>query len=77
MDSPNQQDQDKEHWDMIKDFIIKNQPKNSQLILGAVEFGDRQFEGKTIELTEKYHFLQKDDYEEVSEEINRLLSLIS
>lgn len=77
LDSPNQQDQDKEHWDMIKDFILKHQPENSQLILGAVEFGDRQFDGKTIELTEKYHFLQKNDYEEVSTEINRLLNLIS
>ena len=62
---------------MIKDFIITKQPLNSQLILGTVEFGDRQFEGKIIELNEKYHFLQEEDFEEVSNEINELLSYIS
>ncbi|MFB0845269.1 hypothetical protein [Paenibacillus oleatilyticus] len=77
LDSPNQQEQDKKHWEMIKDFIIEKQPLGSQLILGTVEFGDRQFHGKTIELKEKYHLLQKDDYEEVSHEINTLLGLIS
>lgn len=76
LDSPNQQEQDKTHWDMIKDFIITKQPLNSQLILGTVEFGDRQFEGKIIELNEKYHFLQEEDFEEVSNEINELLSYI-
>lgn len=77
LDSPNQQEQDKTNWEMIKDFIVEKQPLNSQLILGTVEFGDRQFEGKIIELTEKYHFLQKDDFNEVSREINNLLSSIT
>lgn len=77
LDSPNQQEQDRSHWDMIKDFIITKQPLNSQLILGTVEFGDRQFEGEIIELNEKYHFLQEEDFEEVSHEINELLSFIS
>jgi len=77
LDSPNQQEQDKTNWEMIKDFIVDKQPLNSQLILGTVEFGDRQFEGGIIELTEKYHFLQKDDFNEVSQEINNLLSSIT
>lgn len=76
LDSPNQQEQDKKHWDMIKDFIISKQPLNSQLILGTVEFGDRIFDGKIIELDEKYHFLQESDFEEVSNEMNGLLSSI-
>ncbi|MED1667043.1 hypothetical protein [Brevibacillus laterosporus] len=73
IDSPNQQDQDRTHLEQIYDFIVKNQPKDSQLIVGLVDFGDRQFDGSIEELTDPYHLLQSSEYESVADEIRELL----
>jgi DNA repair exonuclease SbcCD ATPase subunit len=73
IDSPNQQDQDEENLKKMLEFIFNEQPEGSQLILGLVELGDYKFEGEVIELTEKYHLLQEEPYEELSKEIRQLL----
>ncbi|TQR33953.1 hypothetical protein [Brevibacillus brevis] len=73
IDSPNQQDQDSTHLEQIYDFIVENQPKDSQLIVGLVDFGDRQFDGSIVELTDPYHLLQSSEYESVADEIRELL----
>lgn len=70
IDSPNQQDQDVEHIDKIMGFINHNQPENSQMILGLAETYGENFNCKVIELTEKYSLLQKNEYEEVSNELS-------
>lgn len=69
VDSPNQQDQDVEHIDKIMTFIQGNQPKETQLILGLAETYGVDFKCKTITLTEKYSLLQKDEYDNVYEEM--------
>jgi hypothetical protein len=76
VDSPNQQDQDIEHIDKIMKFINKNQPQDSQLILGLAETYGEDFNCKVIELTEKYQLLNKEEFESVHEElINKIQSL--
>lgn len=74
VDSPNQQDQDVEHIDKIMTFIQNNQPKESQLILGLAETYGVNFKCKIITLTEKYSLLQKNEFDEV---YNELISKIS
>ncbi|RCR68535.1 AAA family ATPase [Larkinella punicea] len=69
IDSPNQQDQDIEHIDKIMNFISDNQPENSQMILGVAELYNMEFNGKIIELNEKYSLLQKDEYDFVNLEM--------
>ncbi|RRB06302.1 AAA family ATPase [Larkinella rosea] len=73
IDSPNQQDQDVEHIDEILKFISKMQPDNSQMILGVAELYDMDFNGKIIELKEKYSLLQKDEYEDINKEMSPYL----
>lgn len=70
VDSPNQQDQDIEHIDKIMNFINHNQPKESQMIIGVAETYGVDFECKVIKLEEKYSLLQKDQYEEVLNELS-------
>lgn len=74
IDSPNQQDQDVEHIDKIMEFINSNQPENSQMILGLAENYGVDFDCKTIELTEKYSLLQKDEYDSVHDIIEDRLA---
>ncbi|MVM36524.1 hypothetical protein GO730_00690 [Spirosoma sp. HMF3257] len=69
IDSPNQQDQDKENIDQILNFINSNQPDSSQLILGVAELYGADFNCQIIELKEKYSLLQLADYEEINEEL--------
>jgi chromosome segregation ATPase len=69
VDSPNQQDQDVEHIDKIMKFIQENQPEDSQMILGIAETYGVDFKCKTITLTEKYSLLQKEEYDNVHEEM--------
>ncbi|MFD1174527.1 hypothetical protein [Oceanobacillus picturae] len=73
IDSPNQQDQDQENLDKMMNFIFKNQPISSQLILGLVDLGEYDFDGEVIELNHKYHLLQEAKYKEISTEIRFLL----
>jgi len=67
MDSPNQQAQDTGHIDLIYSFILKNQPKNSQMILGVEELYGIDFDCPIIELNERYSLLQPDEYNSVDE----------
>lgn len=74
IDSPNQQDQDSLNWPTIMNFIKENTLPEWQLILGTVDISDVQFEGKTIEVTEKYNLLQKGEvYDKVSALIKPLI----
>ncbi|CAM4273157.1 hypothetical protein [Zobellia nedashkovskayae] len=68
IDSPNQQEQDKDNLEAILNFIEKNKPANSQLILGLVDDDEH-----TFDLTEKDSLLQRDDYESVYSEMKPFL----
>ncbi|QKX06763.1 hypothetical protein HN014_18190 [Aquimarina sp. TRL1] len=68
IDSPNQQEQDKENLEAILNFIEKNKPENSQLVLGLVD--DDEY---TFDLNEKDSLLKKNDYDKVYKEIRPLL----
>ena len=68
IDSPNQQEQDKENLDAILTFIQENKPKDSQLILGLVDDDEN-----TFRLNKKDSLLRKKDYKEVYEEIKPLI----
>ena len=70
IDSPNQQAQDLKHVDKILKFINKNQPEDSQLVLGIEELHNVDFDCEIIELKDKLSLLQEDEYENVSEEID-------
>lgn len=70
VDSPNQQDQDIEHIDKIMNFIHHNQPENTQMIIGVAETYGVDFDCKVIKLEEKYSLLQRNEYEDVLNELN-------
>lgn len=72
VDSPNQQDQDPKNWPKMVNFIVKQQPVDSQLVLGLVDEAGIKLEGRIIELDEKYSVLQRSAFPEVSEEIRAL-----
>jgi len=65
IDSPNQQAQDEGHIERIYTFIRDNQPDDSQMILGLEELYNVNFDGKIIELNEKYSLLSEDEFDEV------------
>ncbi|WP_299779701.1 AAA family ATPase [uncultured Formosa sp.] len=68
IDSPNQQEQDKDNLKAIMNFIEKNKPNNTQLILGLVD--DNEY---TFDLNKKESLLQNEDYDEVYKEIRPIL----
>ncbi len=70
IDSPNQQAQDLGHVDEILNFINRNQPDDTQLILGIEELYNVDFNCKIIQLNEKGSLLQKEEYEIVSSELD-------
>lgn len=75
IDSPNQQEQDEFNLKAIMDFILNNQPKESQLILSLVDDSNTDFGGKIIELpNDKYSLLKDEYYDEVYAEIMPVLS---
>jgi hypothetical protein len=76
IDSPNQQGQDKENLPRLINFIIDNQPKDSQLILGLEEIPEGHTNEYIIELLEERSLLQADEYEEVLDEIKPYLKEI-
>jgi DNA repair exonuclease SbcCD ATPase subunit len=76
IDSPNQQAQDLGHVDKILNFIDKNQPEDSQLILGIEELYNVDFNCDIIELSTKKSLLQHDEYEEVNSELDKYLTKI-
>ena len=74
IDSPNQQEQDKENLKAIMNFISTNQPDNSQLILSLVEDIETTFDKDTLYLeNEKYSLLKADFYDEVNNEISPII----
>ncbi|MFL0086957.1 hypothetical protein R5N98_06855 [Tenacibaculum maritimum] len=74
IDSPNQQEQDKENLEAIMNFIIKNQPNNSQLILSLVDDLNDTFDKDTIVLEDdKYSLLKKAHYDDVYEELKPII----
>ena len=69
IDSPIQQEQDADNHQRILEFIKKNQPGGSQLILGVVDTKDVDFGGDVITLNQKRHVLLEDEYPLASEEV--------
>ncbi len=70
IDSPNQQGQDSENLPKLLRFILDYQPHNSQLILGLEDIHNVESSGaEVIELREKGHLLQTDEYESVYSEM--------
>lgn len=76
IDSPNQQDQDEFHIEKIYSFINTNQPKNSQMIIGAAEVFQNELEGHKIILTEKYALLNEEEYPAAISEVESKLFLL-
>lgn len=67
IDSPNQQAQDISHIKNIYEFILREQPQNTQVILGIEEDYNIDFKAKKIILQDKRHLLQEDEFEKVKE----------
>ena len=74
IDAPNQQEQDKDNLNKILKFIKERRPKGKQLILGLVDSGDIDFEGKVLEFDKKYSVLNEDFYQTGAEIINHFES---
>ncbi|ACU60973.1 AAA family ATPase [Chitinophaga pinensis] len=77
IDSPNQQAQDTGHIDKVLNFINRNQPEDSQLILGMEELYGVDFDCKIVELRDKGSLLQKDEFDEVKSIIRPFIDLLS
>ena len=74
IDSPNQQEQDGENRKAIMSFITKNQPVNSQIIIGLVDDIDTSNNEYTILLeNDKYSLLKESFFNEVNEEIHPII----
>ena len=69
IDSPIQQEQDAVNHQRILEFIKKNQPNESQLILGVVDTKNVDFGGDVITLNQKRHVLREDEYNKATEEM--------
>ena len=74
IDAPNQQEQDKDNLNKILKFIKERRPKGKQLILGLVDSGDVDLEGKFLEFDKKYSVLSEDFYQTGAELINHFES---
>jgi len=71
VDSPNQQEQDGENRKAIMNFIYKNQPEESQIIIGLVDDIDTSLYGDdtTILENDKYSLLKESYFDSVNDEI--------
>jgi len=69
IDSPIQQEQDAVNHQRILEFMKKNQPDGSQLILGVVDTKNVDFGGDVITLNQKRHVLQEDEFGTAMEEM--------
>lgn len=74
IDSPNQQDQDKDSLKKMLEFIRDEGVSDAQLILGLTDTQGIDFGGKTITLSEKQFLLSKDEYANVSKEVSPLFT---
>ena len=68
IDSPIQQEQDAVNHKRIIEFIQRNQPEHSQLILGVVDTKNVDFGGAVITLNQKRHVLREDEFDPAMEE---------
>ena len=75
IDSPNQQDQDKDSLKKMLGFIKDHRVPGDQLILGLTDTMGTSFGGKTIQLKEKRQLLSKREYSDVFSEIKPLLDV--
>ena len=62
LDAIFQQEPAEEKINTIWDFIINNQPQDSQLIISTTEMHDKEVEGKVIQLTKEKGLLNREDY---------------
>ncbi|MBZ5503998.1 MAG: hypothetical protein LAO78_00800 [Acidobacteriia bacterium] len=69
IDSPQQQEQDKNNLRAMLELMRDQRPNQSQLLLGIVDDLGVDFSGTRIELTEKFNVLRKADYQSVKAEI--------
>jgi DNA repair exonuclease SbcCD ATPase subunit len=74
IDAPNQQEQDKDNLNKILKFIKDRRPEGKQLVLGLVDSGDMDLDGKVLEFDKKYSVLSEDLYQSGAEEINHFES---
>lgn len=75
IDAPNQQEQDKDNLEKILKFIKSNRPKGKQLILGLVDSGSIEFEGKILTFNKKHSVLDEKFYQDGAEEMKHFETL--
>lgn len=73
IDSPNQQEQDNQNAHIIYEFIKKNMPAKSQLILGTVNTQRVRFGGKIINLSKKWSVLLPKEFPKIDNYFRHLL----
>ncbi len=69
IDSPRQQDQDPENWKRMLEFMRDQRPADAQMVVGLVDDMGISLGGDVIELTDERQLLQKDQFEDVAEEL--------
>lgn len=69
IDSPIQQEQDAVNHVRILEFIKKNQPEGSQLIVGVVDLKGVDFGGDVVRLNDERHVLREEEYPDAYAEI--------
>jgi hypothetical protein len=77
VDSPNQQDQDRQNLRKVMAFFASHLPKGTQLILGGVRTEDVKLPGRTIRLTKKGQVLSESEFEAVESEFAPFLDEMS
>lgn len=74
IDAPNQQEQDKGNLKDVLEFISRNRPSGSQLIVALVDDAGVEFGGKVITLNKKWKVLRDEDYKKLAAELSRFES---
>ncbi|WP_300357515.1 AAA family ATPase [uncultured Pseudoalteromonas sp.] len=77
IDSPKQQDPDKNTTKKLFDLCIDGLSKNNQLIIGSVSFERDTDEFRTLIMTDKYSLLKPNLYDEVYEQIMPLYQQVA
>jgi len=62
--------------DFIWDFIVNNQPEDSQLIISTTELHGKNFNGKTIRLSSERSLLNSQDYKASEIEISKFKDMM-
>lgn len=76
IDTPLQQDQGSENVDLIFNFIIDKQPKDSQIIIATTETQDKEINGKVYNLLDSLSLLNEQDYEECKYDLDTFLKML-